>query len=96
MKVASDAFVILDKLQVFPIAVKPLFTFVLEMFGSLIFVGIHCAFTIFLLVVKCVVVINLLELLFKAVLTKELSVVLLRLFLFLSFLVSFLRFILSF
>ena len=96
MKVASNAFVILNKVQVFPITVEPLFTFILEMLGSLIFVRIHWAFAIFLFVVKCVVVINLVKFLFKAVFTKELSVVLLRFLFFFSFLVSFLRFVLSF
>lgn len=83
---------ILDKVHIFSIAVEQLFTFVFE-------VHLHLVITIFLIffafaVVKCVVVINIVEFLFETILFEQFSVVFLCVFLVFSLLCGFLRFVL--
>ena len=76
-----------NEVHIFPVFVKPFLSFILEVNGSFVFFRIHIIFVIFIIfVVKGIVIINLVEFLFKSVFFQQLAVVFLRFLLLVSFL----------
>ena len=85
---------ILDKVHIFSIAVEQLFTFVFEVHLHLVITLIIILIFFAFAVIECVVIINIVEFLFKTILFQQFSVVFLCVFLVFSLLCGFLRFVL--